>query len=234
MISGYLNILRWCTVFDIWPTELKNIQWSEHIYLQNQFFGKKNCLSACTSILYRICSSLLLTNNYRWVNIYYLKHQLSYTLISEFRCIGFIVKMVKFDHKVLSSHCVTLLEVQYLQLWVVPCQTAYLVLMCPPLLLFHQVLFAENDEENSIYQLIIIDGRRNSTGWDAVNLVRILKLYNNYAQTWCIHSNRISVFHFSNDWKLDDMWYSLWLTKFADLRCLYELQITISVFAHKW
>ena len=124
--------------------------------------------------------------------------------------------MVKFDNKVQSSHYVTLLEVQYLQLWVVPCQTAYLVLMCPPLLLFHQVLFAENDEENSIYQLIIIDGRRNFTGWDAVNFVRILKLHNNYAQTWCIHSNRISVFHFSNDWKLDDVWYSLWLTKFTD------------------
>ena len=157
-------------------------------------FWQKNCLSACTSILYRICSSLLLTNNYRWVNIYNLKHQLSYTLISEFRCIGFMVKMVKFVNNVQSSHYVTLLEVQYLQLWEVPCQTAYLVLMCPPLLLFHQVLFAENYEENSIYQLIIIDRGHNSTGWDAVNFVRILKLHNNYAQTWCIHSNRISVF----------------------------------------
>ena len=139
-------------------------------------FWQKNCLSACTSILYRICSSLLLTNNYRWVNIYNLKHQLSYTLISEFRCIGFMVKMVKFVNNVQSSHYVTLLEVQYLQLWEVPCQTAYLVLMCPPLLLFHQVLFAENDEESSIYLLIIIDRRHNSIGWGAVNFVCILKI----------------------------------------------------------
>ena len=137
MISGHLSILRWWTVLDIWTS-----------LFTKSLFGKNNFLSACICILYRICSSLsfttlLLTNNYRWVNIYYFKHQLSYTLISEFRCIGFIVKMVKFDNEVQSSHYVTLLEVQYLQLWVVPCQTAYLVLMCPPLLLFHQVLFAK-------------------------------------------------------------------------------------------